>query len=39
VTLDAESRLDDAWPSPAFDEIGAVSDELFVLRQKVRAAR
>lgn len=39
VTLDAESRLDEAWPSPAFDEIGAVSDELFMLRQKVRAAR
>ncbi|MFO0607457.1 MAG: AAA family ATPase [Polyangiales bacterium] len=39
VTLDAESRLDEAWDSAAFDEIGAVSDELFTLRQKVRAAR
>lgn len=37
VTLDAESRLADGWPITAFDELGAVSDDLFVLRQRLRS--
>ncbi len=39
VTLDDESRLDEAWPSSAFVDIADVSDELFLLRQKVRGSR
>lgn len=38
VTLDGEGRLDEAWPSATFEDLTDVSDELFLLRQKVRSA-
>lgn len=39
VELDDQSRLSDAWPSSAFEDIADVTDELFLLRQRVRASR